>query len=125
MATRTKEPKFGLSREASAQIASSRYSDKRRGQRMNSRVPVRLEWDQNGSARVQIEAHTRVINPYGCMVVLEHDLPLDHRLAVTNLAINNSCAAVIVWKGQQRPEGGWEYGIELVAPQMDFWGLDL
>jgi len=29
-----------------------------------------------------------------------------------------------VWKGNPRPEG-WEYGIELVGPDMDFWGLEL
>jgi hypothetical protein len=92
---------------------------------MNSRVPVRLEWDGDSGKRISVEAHTRVVNPYGCMVVLEHDLHLDHRVALTNLAVNASNAAVVVWKSDVRPEGGWEYGIELVAPAMDFWGLEL
>jgi hypothetical protein len=102
-----------------------RYNDKRRGSRMNSRVPIRLEWDSESGPRITTEAHTRVVNPYGCMVVLEHDLELEHRLALTNLAMDTSNAAIIVWKGSQRPDGGWEYGIELVAPEMDFWGLEL
>jgi hypothetical protein len=104
--------------------ADPRYGDKRRGRRMNSRVPVRLEWDAANGQRTSIDAHTRVVNPYGCMVVLPHSLDLEHRLALTNLAINTSNAAVIVWKGAPRPDG-WEYGVELVAPEMDFWGLDL
>jgi hypothetical protein len=58
------------------------------------------------------------------MVVLAQSLILEHRLALTNLISNTSNAAIIVWKGNQRPDG-WEYGIELVAPEMDFWGLDL
>jgi len=29
-----------------------------------------------------------------------------------------------VWKGNSRPDG-WEYGVELIAPEMDFWGLEL
>ncbi len=99
------------------------HHEKRRGKRMNSRVPVRLEWDGD-SGRISIEAHTRVINPYGCMVVLQQSLTLEHRLALTNLATNSSNAAIIVWKGNPRPDG-WEYGIELVAPDMDFWGIDL
>jgi hypothetical protein len=90
---------------------------------MNSRVPVRLECDLNGR-RLSVEAHTRVVNPYGCMVVLEHDLQLEHRVALTNIASDTSNAAVIVWKGNRRPEG-WEYGVELVAPETDFWGLEL
>jgi len=92
---------------------------------MNSQVPVRLEWDLQTGKRIKVEAHTRVVNPYGCMVVLEHDLPLEHRVALTNVAMNASNAAVIVWKSDERPEGGWEYGVELVAPAMDFWGLEL
>jgi hypothetical protein len=46
-------------------------------------------------------------------------------VALTNVATQTSNSAVIVWKGTQRPEGGWEYGVELVAPEMDFWGLEL
>jgi hypothetical protein len=101
----------------------SRHHEKRRGRRMNSRVPVRLEWDESGK-RVGVEAHTRVINPYGCMVVLAQSLELEQRLALTNQISKSSNAAIIVWKGNQRPDG-WEYGVELVAPEMDFWGLDL
>ena len=103
---------------------TSRFREKRRGQRMNSRVPVRLEWDSVTGERIQVATHTRVVNPYGCMLVLKHSLELDHRVALTNLATNSTNAAVVVWKGGARPDG-WEYGIELVAPEMDFWGLEL
>ena len=102
----------------------SRHHEKRRGRRMNSRVPVRLEWDDESGKRIRIEGHTRVVNPYGCMVVLAESLNIEHRLALSNLATDTSNAAIIVWKGNQRPDG-WEYGVELVAPEMDFWGLDL
>jgi len=102
----------------------SRYREKRRGKRMNSRVPVRIEWDDSVGKRARAEAHTRIVNPYGCMVVLQHSLDVDQRVALTNLATQASNAAVIVWKGNSRPDG-WEYGVELVAPEMDFWGLDL
>jgi hypothetical protein len=101
-----------------------RNRESRRGRRMNSRVPVRLEWDGDAGKRHSVEAHTRVVNPYGCMLVLQDSLSLDHRVALTNLANKTSNAAVVVWKGNQRPEG-WEYGIELVAPEMDFWGIEL
>jgi hypothetical protein len=103
---------------------SARYHEKRRGRRMNSRVPVRLEWDAKEGKRISVDAHTRIVNPYGCMVVLANALELEHRLALTNLATNTSNAAIVVWKGNPRPEG-WEYGIEMVAPDMDFWGMEL
>ena len=49
---------------------------------------------------------------------------LEKRLALTNLITGTSNAAIIVWKGNQRPDG-WEYGVELVAPEMEFWGMEL
>jgi len=101
-----------------------KYREKRRGRRMNSRVQIRLEWDGGGGGHHLVETQTRVVNPYGCMVVLSEQLELEQRLALTNLATKSSNAAVIVWKGNQEPEG-WEYGVELVAPDMDFWGLEL
>jgi hypothetical protein len=123
MSLHTKEPK--KEPQPPTRLAGARYKEQRRGHRMNSRVPVRLEWDLPSGKRVKVEAHTRVINPYGCMVVLEHSLPLEHRVALTNVPMSASNAAIIVWKSDERPEGGWEYGVELVAPAMDFWGLEL
>jgi hypothetical protein len=102
----------------------ARHQENRRGRRMNSRVPVRLEWDGEGGKRTSAEAHTRIVNPYGCMVVLAESLQLEQRVALTNLATNTSNAALIVWKGNPQT-GSWEYGLELVAPDMDFWGLEL
>jgi len=102
----------------------AKYREKRRGRRMNSRVQIRLEWDGEAGKKQSIEALTRVVNPYGCMVVLSNSFELEQRLALTNLATKTSNAAVIVWKGNQEPEG-WEYGVELIAPDMDFWGLEL
>jgi hypothetical protein len=101
-----------------------RYGEKRRGRRMNSRVPVRLEWDSAASGRVSVDTVTRVVNPNGCMFILRHSLDINHRVALTNLSTQSSNAAVVVWKGNPQPDG-WEYGVELVAPEMDFWDIEL
>jgi hypothetical protein len=98
---------------------------KRRGIRLNSRVPVAIEWqktDIDGSCRE--EAFTRVVGPYGCLVVLRERLEVEQALRIINLATKESNSAVIVWKGNERPDG-WELGIELIHPTMDFWGLEL
>ncbi len=107
----------GIPREA-------RVHERRRGVRVNSRVPVALEWEGDSGKTLRQEAHTRIVGPYGCLVVLPQNLQLDQRVRLINLANQQSNPAVIVWKGHQRAEG-WELGVELIDPQMDFWGLEL
>src|SRR5690349_421587 len=105
--------------------ATPKVKQKRRGIRLNSRVPVAIEWKKdNATAGRREEAFTRVVGPYGCLVVLPESLELEQSLRIVNLATNEANSAVIVWKGNERPDG-WELGIELIHPAMDFWGLEL
>ena len=97
--------------------------EKRRGVRLNSRVPIAVEWDAGGQLQ-RGEAKTRVIGPYGCMAVLPQELQLDQRISVINLVSSHANPGVIVWRGHQGADG-WELGIELINPEMGFWGIDL
>ena len=105
--------------------AEAKAQESRRGVRVNSRVPVVIEWDAQASSTPEREkAHTCVVNCYGCLLVAPHELPLEQQLRVTNLATKRSLDAVVVWKGKHRVEG-WELGVKLVNPDMEFWGLEL
>ncbi len=101
-----------------------KFEEKRRGVRVNSRVPVAVEWEAEGGRLLSEEAHTRIVGPYGCLVVLTQKLELEQRVRVTNLATRQSNSAIVVWNGNERAEG-WELGIELINPEMGFWGLEL
>lgn len=101
-----------------------KWQEKRRGVRLNSRVAVAIDWSANGGGKHHVEVHTRMVNPYGCLVVISQELALDQNVQLTNMATQQTNPAVVVWKGSQRPDG-WEFGIELIGPQMDFWGLEL
>lgn len=96
----------------------------RRGVRVNSRVPVAIEWNSVPGEAERDEAHTCVVNCYGCLLLTPHELSLEQRLRLTNLANQRSIGGIVVWKGRERVEG-WELGVELIKPEMDFWGLDL
>src|SRR5487761_23407 len=102
----------------------SKMRAKRRGARMNSRVPVAIEWEESQATPHQEHAHTRVVNFYGCLLVSPQAMPLEQRLVVTNLANQRSSGAVVVYTGNTAVDG-WEVGVELVNPRMDFWGLEL
>lgn len=106
-------------------MAEPKITERRRGKRLNSRVPVAIEWDDAEAKKSsREEAFTRVVGPYGCLVLLRQDLNVEQEVRVFNLATSDSNSAVIVWKGDHRPDG-WELGIELIQPAADFWGLEL
>jgi hypothetical protein len=58
------------------------------------------------------------------MVILPANLDVSQAIQLTNLVSKQTNPAVIVWRGQERPDG-WELGIELINPRMGFWELDL
>ena len=96
---------------------------KRRGPRMNSRVPVAIEWNGQAGPLHFETGFTRVVNNYGCLLVSPSELDLKQRLRVTNLATRQSAEAVVVHKGVLRPDG-WDLGVELVAADLNFWGIE-
>ena len=102
----------------------SKLHSKRRGKRMNSRVPVTIESQPTSGPPIREDAITRVLGPYGCLLVLPHSLELNQRVVLTNRNNQQTCSAIVIWSGKQRAEG-WELGIELLDPAMDFWGMDL
>jgi hypothetical protein len=101
-----------------------RMRSKRRGPRMNSRVPITVEW--NGKAGpLHFEAgFTRVVNTYGCLLVIPSEINVREQVRVTNLSTRQKANGVVVWKGTKRPDG-WDVGVELVAADLNFWGIDL
>ena len=101
----------------------AKFQSKRRGVRVNSRVPVSVAWHADLGPGT-LEVHTRVVGPYGCLAVIPREFSVEQQLEIVNRANLRSNAGVIVWKGNERVEG-WEYGIELIEPEMDFWGLEL
>ena len=96
---------------------------KRRGARMNSHVAVLIEWNGAGSGEAE-PAFTRVVNYYGGLLVSPKEAELQQYLGLKNLATQQTTNGVVVWKGAKRNDG-WELGVEFVAPEFDFWGLDL
>src|SRR5579863_8341319 len=108
---------------ANARVAAPTGREKRRGVRVNSRVPVAVEWHVGGQV-IRRETQTRVVGPYGCMVVLPMNLEVAQTIHLTNMVSKQTNPAVIVWRGMERAEG-WELGIELINPKMGFWELDL
>lgn len=102
----------------------SRSVGDRRGVRMNSRVPVTIEWENASGQSCQQQGHTRVVGSTGCMVIISAEIDVAQSIRLTNGVTQRSSAAVVIWRGRGE-DGGSEMGIELIEPETDFWGLEL
>jgi hypothetical protein len=95
----------------------------RAGVRVNSRVPVAVEWAESGRA-MRAEGYTVDASTKGCLAVIPQEFSVGERLLLVNLLNQNTCEAVLIWRGHEG-RTGWELGLELQGASMDFWGLDL
>jgi hypothetical protein len=94
----------------------------RAGIRVNSRVPVAVEWAESGQPR-RAEGYTVDTSTKGCLAVVPQNFPVGQRLLLVNLLNKNACEAVLIWRGHEN-RTGWELGLELQDASMDFWGVD-
>jgi hypothetical protein len=101
----------------------ARMQNNRAGMRVNSRVPVAVEWAESGRA-MRAEGYTADVSTKGCLAVIPQGFPVGQRLLLVNLINKNACEAVLIWRGHEG-RTGWELGLELQEASMDFWGLDL
>jgi PilZ domain len=100
----------------------ARVQQFRAGKRLNSRVPVMVEWTENGRS-YNAEGFTLDISPKGCLLIATQGFAVGQRLRLVNLTNQNACDAVLIWRGHEGRQG-WELGLELQEPSLDFWGLD-
>lgn len=90
--------------------------------RMNSRVPVAIEWIEAGR-KLRAEGFTKDIGPKGCLAIVPQGFVVGQKMSVINLTNQVSCEALLIWRGHEGP-AGWELGLELREASPDFWGLD-
>ena len=107
---------------ASEQSFELRMKQLRAGKRMNSRVPVAVEWEEAGS-RLRAQGWTVDISPNGCLAVVPQGFAVGQKLALVNLVNHSVAQAILIWRGHEG-RTGWELGLELQNPPEDFWGLD-
>lgn len=90
--------------------------------RMNSRVPIAIEWTEGGRTQ-RAEGFTKDISAKGCMAMVPQNVTVGQTLRIINLVNQSSSEAVLIWRGHEGP-AGWELGIELQEQPANFWGLD-
>jgi hypothetical protein len=90
--------------------------------RLNSRVELTVEWEENGNT-LKAKGYTVDISPSGCMAIVEQGLTVGQKLRVVNGMSGKTAAATLIWRGHEGRKG-WELGLELAGPDDDFWGVE-
>src|SRR5260370_31344771 len=90
-----------------------RMSQARSTGRLNSRVPVGIEWTEAGG-KMRAEGSTVDISAKGCMAVVPQGFTVGQKLRLVNRTNQHSCEAILVWrrdgKGRRAGLGGWMGG---------------
>jgi hypothetical protein len=95
----------------------------RAGVRLNSRVRVAVEWTEAGRV-MRAEGYTVDTSTKGCLAVIPQGFAVGQQLKLINMATQNACEAMLIWRGHEG-RNGWELGLELHGADLDFWGVDL
>ena len=111
---------MSVSREMNYAFKMLQYM--RAGARVNSRVPIQLEWHEGG-ATLTVDGYTVDISPKGCMVIAPQGFAVGQKMRLKNGTNQKQSEAMLIWRGHEG-RTGWELGLELVHPPMDFWGVD-
>lgn len=90
--------------------------------RLNSRVPIAVEWTEAGQT-LGVEGTTMDVSPKGCLAVVAQGFAVGQKVRVVNKVNGQACEAILVWRGHEG-RTGWELGLELQAPPEDFWGVE-
>lgn len=94
----------------------------RAGIRLNSRVAVGVAWTEAGRT-LHAEGYTVDISSKGCLAIFPQGFTVGQRLHLINMVNQNVCEAILVWRGHEG-RSGWELGLELQNPPVDFWSMD-
>jgi len=100
----------------------TRMKHLRAGARLNSRVPITLEWEEKG-ARHSVKGYTVDVGPKGCLAIVPQGFAIGQKLQIVNMVNKNVADAILIWRGHEG-RSGWELGLELQGPGEEFWGVD-
>jgi len=97
--------------------------EKRRSERVLIRVPIEVRGEGIDGSPFAGPGHTATVNRYGALVLLTARLKPDSQLTLINKFSQDTETFRVVWSAEKPSEGGYESGIEALAPRDDFWGI--
>ena len=97
--------------------------EKRRGERVLIRVPVRVQGVGHDDSEVVEPAETAVVSRFGALLRTPSLFKMGTALTVTNNFSHETEQFLVVWIAEEKSDGRWDTGIEAAHPREDFWGI--
>lgn len=94
----------------------------RRSNRIQFRMNVQVYGNDTAGHQFLDDAHTTVISRHGAMIVVGRGLTPEDEIGVRCLATKKEAMARVVGQAGVSPEGHL-YGIELIDPSVNLWGV--
>ncbi len=100
-----------------------KYVDKRASPRIPVKVPVVIEGRDTFHKPVKETTETLLINDAGALLALAADFQPQARFRVINQRTGSACEARVAWRSSAQIQGRWSYGVALLDPPANFWGM--
>lgn len=95
----------------------------RRTERVLMKIPLEVSAkDLQGRAFTE-RTHTQLLNRHGASMLLRHVLASNSPLTIKNLQSGQTCRFRVRTSGAENPGGLREWGVELLDPVPNFWGI--
>lgn len=99
-------------------------ADQRATPRVPAKVAVLAEGRDIYHKPFQEETHTVLVNDGGALIALAVELQLHDRIHITNRQTGDSSEGRIAFRSGQPIQGRWSYGVALLVPPDNFWGMN-
>jgi len=101
----------------------STFSERRRGERVLLRIPLKVHSVDPGGPHINEEAVAVVVSRYGALIRLSAAPKVGATLEVLNGFSQEVEKFRVVWASAEMREGRHDIGVELIVKRENFWGI--
>jgi len=103
--------------------AESPYADRRRGERVLIRIPVKIAAQGKDGQNVNEPCETVVVSRYGALLRVSMPLKRSSNIELMNGFSQEVEKFRVVWVSEKPKDGKYDVGVELVTARDNFWGV--
>jgi hypothetical protein len=98
-------------------------SERRRGERVLLRVPIKVYAIGHDNKHFHENAETAVVSRFGALIRTSVPIKPASQMEVMNTFTQDTEKFRVVWVAEKAKEGKFDVGIEIITPRDDFWGI--